>query len=883
MKKALKIIGIVIVVIIIALISIPFLFKNTIKDKVRYAINREVNATVDFSDISLSLFRSFPQASVIVNELSIITAAPFAGDTLVFTDQLSLEMSVKELFKDASEPIAINQIKIDKAFINIKIDSLGRFNYDIAKKDSIVASQTPQDTQGKPFIFDLQNLEINSSRFVYDDQVAKTLFTLDSLQLTGSGDISEQQSEVTLEAYSKIAMAINGVEYLSNNNLALEAVVGIDLEKQRYTFKENTGYINQLPLTFDGYVEVHDKDTEVDIQFKTPSSDFKNFLAVIPQTYSKNLDGITTTGDFMVDGKVKGTVDETTIPTMDIKITSTNASFKYPDLPKSVRNINLKTSLMNTTGKVDDTYINLDQLVFTIDQDVFSAKGNFKNITKNMLVDMAVNGTLNLANLEQAYPIQLEEKLRGVVKANIITAFDMESLEKENYEKIKTSGKATLSNFEYTTPELPDAIKVNEALVNFKPGTITLDKMDIASGKSDIKATGTINNLLGFIFTEQKLKGNFNVQSNTFYVSDFMSQEEAASSTTKKAAEKESSSSSPSSSDFKIPSFLDATLAFTANTVVYDNLNLKNAKGVVKIKEETASLENVTSSLFDGVISLDGNVSTKSQTPTFGMKLNLDNIDIAKSFEGMELLRSLAPIAKALTGMLSTDLELKGNLTSDLSPQLNTLKGNALAEILNAKVNSSETKLLSKLDGALSFIDLDNLDLKDIKTALNFDDGKINVKPFNFEVKGIKITAQGNHSFTNEMNYTVALDLPAKYLGDDLGSTISQLSEEDLSKMTVALPIGISGNFSDPVINLNTKAAVKQLTQQIVATQKDKAKDKLVNKGKGVLSDVLGGASTKKDSTTSTPVKVEDKVKEAAKDILGGFFGKKKKKDTVKN
>lgn len=878
MKKALKIIGIIVVLIIIALISIPFLFKNTIKDKVRYAINREVNATVDFDDISVSLFRSFPQASVIIDKLSIITAPPFAGDTLVFTDQLSLEMSVKELFKDASEPIAINQIKIDEAFINIKIDSLGRFNYDIAKKDSVATSSS--DSQGDPFIFDLQNLEINSSRFVYDDQVSKTLFTLDSLNLKGNGDVSQQQSEVTLEAQSKISMAIDGVEYLSNNTLSLDAVVAIDLEKQRYTFKENTGYINQLPLTFDGYVEVHDNDTEVDITFKTPSSDFKNFLAVIPQTYAKNLDGITTTGDFIVDGTIKGTVDETHIPTMNIKITSNNASFKYPDLPKSVSNINLNTSLMNTTGMVNDTYINLDQLTFTIDQDVFSAKGNFKNITKNMLVDMAVNGTLNLANLGQAYPIQLEEKLQGIVNANVTTAFDMESLEKEDYERIKTSGKATLKNFEYTTPELPNAIKIKEAQVNFKPGTITLDQMNVTSGKSDIKATGTINNFLGFLFTEQQLKGNFNVQSNNFYVNDFMTKGEATASST--STDKEEVTSQPSSK-FKIPSFLDATLAFTAKNVVYDNLNLKNAKGVVKVKDETASLEKVTSNLFDGIIALDGNVSTKSETPTFGMKLNLDNIDIAKSFEGMELLRSLAPIAKALTGMLSTDLELNGNLTSDLTPQLNTLKGNALAEILNAKVNSSETKLLSKLDGALNFIDLDNLDLKDIKTALNFNDGKINVKPFNFEVKGIKITAQGNHSFTNEMNYSVSLDLPAKYLGDDIGSTLSQLSEEDLSSMTVALPIGITGNFADPVINLDTKAAVNQLTQQIVAKQKEKAKDKLVSKGKGVLSDVLGGNSTKKDSSATTPVKAEDKVKEAAKDILGGFFGKKKKKDTVRN
>jgi len=51
-------------------------------------------------------------------------------------------------------------------------------------------------------------------------------------------------------------------------------------------------------------------------------------------------------------------------------LTSKNASFQYPDLPKSVKNIVIDTHIINETGLMNDTYVNLDQLSFTIDQDV---------------------------------------------------------------------------------------------------------------------------------------------------------------------------------------------------------------------------------------------------------------------------------------------------------------------------------------------------------------------------------------------------------------------------------------------------------------------------------------------------------------------------------
>ncbi len=879
MKKALKILGIVFLLFIVAVISIPFLFKDTIKDKVRYIVNEHVNAKVDFADLDISLLRSFPQASVVIDEFSIINNAPFEGDTLAYAKKIALDMSIKELFKTAKDEISVQKVIIDEANIAVKTDVSGNSNIDIAKETKETSEPEPKEEEGV-FTFALEHYEINNSKILYKDDVSEIFLEMTALNHSGDGSVSGQKVLLDTKTNTGASFGMGDTKYLNNNKLQLDAQIELDLENQKYTFKENKALINRLPLEFAGFVQLFDDYTDIDLNFKTPTSDFKNFLAIIPEVYAKNLDGVTTSGDFSIDGMIKGRSDDTYIPKMDIKILSHNASFKYPDLPKGVSNINIDTNIKNETGRVDDTYVKIGNLTFKIDQDAFAAKGSLKNLTKNMIVDMIIKGSLNLANLDKAYPLELEQELNGIVKADINTHFDMQSLEKEQYQNIKTSGTVNISKFTYASPDVPSEIKIESANVNFNPQTIVLDKMTAITGRSDISATGTINNLMGFLFAKQDLKGNFDVNSNVFAVDDFMvSSEEDEEEQTKDEIAK----TATEDETMRIPSFIDATLNFDTKKVFYDNLELNNTKGTVVIKEETAYLKNVTSSIFDGNIALNGNVSTKEKAPTFDMALDLSKIDITESFNDLDLVKGLAPIAKALTGNLSSQIKLNGNLNENLTPILTSLKGNALAEILNAQVSTTQTPFLANLDSKLNFINIDQLNLKDIKTNLSFDDGQINVKPFEFDVEGIKVKAGGSHSFDQNMKYDINLQVPAKYLGDEVGSLMSQLNDQEANTMTVGLPIGISGNFANPKINLNAGDAVKELTQQLISKQKNKLKGEIVGKGEEALTKLLGGSKTPSDSSKTKQNSTEESIKNTAKNILGGFLNRKKKKDTVKN
>ena len=897
MKKAFKIIGIVLLVIVVLLVAAPFLFESQIKDYVRRTANESVDAQVEFSDISLSFFRSFPQATVVIENFSVINNEPFKGDTLALGEELQLEMSIKELFKSADEPKVLDDIKINNTFLNIKVDSLGNANYDIAVKDTTTVAS---DSASTGFSFNLKHYEINNSRVKYLDEGQKLLLDVEELNHQGTGDFSLAESELDTKSNALVSLDFEGVNYLNRNKVSLDAVIQMDLENMRYTFLENEAMINQLPLTFEGFVQVNEDNNEIDLSFQTPSSDFKNFLAVIPATYAKNIENVETSGDFIVNGKIQGIVDETYIPKMDIKVSSDNASFKYPDLPKSVQEINIDLQILNETGILEDTYLTFDNVTFRIDQDKFATNGSIKNLMANMLVDMALQGTLNLANLDQAYPLELEQDLNGILTADVTTQFDMTSIEKEQYQNVKSNGTASIKNFSYKSPEIPNEVKIANARLNFNQGNVRVPELKLTTGQTDITASGNIENLMGFLFTEQNLKGNFNVNSNVFAINDFMIAETKSQSQSEtKTEDTPGEISTPGTNEaVKIPSFLDTEIAFNVNTVIYDNLELKNAKGTIILRDETATLQNITTDIFGGNINLAGNVSTKGSTPTFDMDLALNALNIAESFNGLEMLQGLAPVAQALQGKLQTSLKLNGNLNNDLTPQLSTLAGNALAEILTAEVNPEKLALLSRLDQQLDFINLKDIDLDKLKTRLTFNDGMVQIEPFNFDVKGVNVEVSGGHGFDMNMNYNLSLDVPARMLGSQEGNALSRLSGDELKNMVVALPIGLKGTFQNPQININMEQAVSNLTQKIVAKQKENLKERgqdairdIINKQTGGNQKPQNDSITSQDSTQTqtpktdqTPKSQEEQVKDAARNILGGILKKnQKKKDTTSN
>jgi len=875
MKKTLKRLGLSLLIITVLLIVSPYLFQTQIKDLIRNYINENVNANVSFDDVDLSFVKSFPKAHISIDNVTVTNFTPFEGDTLASIKSAAFNMSIKELFKSKDDgPIVINAIRVDGAALLIKSDINGATNYDITKEKESTPSKT-NDNSTSSVSFSIDHYSITNSSLNYSDAISKTVFQLHNLNHSGTGIFSTNQSELDTKTEVHISLSHDNSNYLNNVSIKLDALIALNLSENRYTFKKNKGFINQLPLEFNGYVKLIETGQEIDIQFSNPESSFKDFLALVPEQYSKNLGQVETSGDFKVNGEIKGLITETTIPSLDINIVSNNARFQYPELPKSVENISINTTIKNTTGNIDDTFIAINTLNFKIDEDEFSGSVILKNLTKNIFVNANIDGTLNLANIAKAYPVSLENELSGILKGKLQTAFDINAINNNAYQRIKNNGNISLSDFTFTSEDIINPIHISKADIKFNTNTVELQSFEATTGTSDFSATGSLQNLLGFLLSDKKLQGHFKATSNKFVVSDFMIENDSDS---------DEIDTKETSESLRIPDFLDCTINASINTLVYDNLNLKDVKGAFIIKDQQAILKDMRSKIFDGGLSLSGSVSTKTEVPEFDLNLGAANFDISESFKSLELLQNLAPIAKIFQGKLNSTLHLTGTLKEDYSPNLNTVSGNALAELLTTDINANEAALFEKLSNNLNFIDFKKLNLKDIKTYLDFENGLVTVKPFKLKYQDIDIQISGAHGFDKTLNYKAVFEVPAKYLGTDINGLIAKIDNKQVNNITIPVTANITGTYSSPSVKTDLSSGISKLTQQLI----DIEKQKLIADGKNKVKDLLGGLlneskkttdSTKTDSTTTN-----NNLSKNITNALGGFLNKKKKKkDSIKN
>ncbi|WP_418499085.1 AsmA-like C-terminal region-containing protein [Flagellimonas sp.] len=900
-KKVLKITVITLLVLIAIVVAIPLFLQGKIEQIIKDKVNNSINATLDFEDASLSLLKNFPNANVELTNISLVNKAPFEGDTLFSSGKIELTMSIKELFKSADEPIVIQKFNVDRAKLNIKVDENENANYDIAKEDESAPSEATEEASSDNFTLNMDSYSITNSEIVYHDLSSGMRLAISEMNHSGTGDLSLEKSQLKTMTGALVSFEMDSTLYLNKNKINLDALIDIDLAESKYSFLENKALVNQLPLVFDGFVKVNEDNQEVDITFKTPSSDFKNFLAVIPEAYSKNIETVQTTGNFEVNGQFKGIVDDEHIPTFKIAINSDNASFKYPDLPKAVRNVFIDTEINNETGITEDTYVDINRLSFTIDEDKFNMNAKIRELMGNTKVDAHMDGRINLANISQAYPVPDDYNLKGILNADVTAGFDMESLEKKQYQNTKMSGNMQLTGFEYASEELKNPVAINNAAMTFNPQTVALNSFEGKTGSTDFNASGTLTNLLGFMFNDEKVEGNFKLTSNQFALNDFMMEETAEAETS--TGEKESTPAPTGEERIKIPSFLDCTVEAAANTVLYDDLKLKNVKGTLVIKDETATVQNLTSDLFGGTLGLTGSVSTKGANSTFDVDLGMNNFNIGESFAGLDLFKVLTPLASAIQGKLNSDIKISGNLKDDFTPNLATISGNLLAELLSPKVDTEKAPLVSALDSKLNFLNTKEINLDGLKTALSFDNGTVKVKPFTLKYKDIAINVAGSHSFEKQLEYKATLDVPAKYLGTEVNKLIAQMNDNSLGEVTIPVTANIGGNFTNPTVSTDLTSGVKTLTTKLVEIQKQKLVNQGKDKAKDLLSDVFkkneGDTTSTKSSgvkealgnllggdkkatttdTTKTTTKEED-VKNTAKSVLGGLLGKKKK-DTV--
>ena len=880
-------------VVLLLLLVLPLILKPKLESLLIAGINDQIDGTFKTEEIDLSLIRHFPNASVSMNRISVVNNVPFDGDTLLLAEYASLDLSFWELIKRGEAPRKIRSFEVEDVQLNLKIDAEGNTNYDLNSEDSEASGDA---TEESPMVFDLSAYQIRNADISYEDLAAGIQFSANNLQHKGSGQISAGFSELITESVAELSLKIKGLSWFEAVPVKLNATLGIDLENDTYSFKRNEAFLRELPLTFTGSIRMLEEAQEWKITVRTPSSEFQNFLALIPEQYSHYQDEYRSAGDFSLSGEIEGIWDEERIPRFDILMVAKNGYLKYAQMPKALEQVQMKTRLVNTTGLAEDTFVEIGNATFSIGSDKVQLQSRITDLLGAVQVDGEAIAAIDLAQLQEAYPSEAWSDLKGRVDGRIASQFTLDQIRAEAYENTKTSGQVKLSRFEFR--EQPDSrlVQINSAAMSFTSSSAEITELHGKMGQTDFNLKGTMTNLLGYLFNDEEVKGNFALRSQTFDLNEFLIDQDDSANDTDSQEEK-----------FEIPGFLDATMQVQADRVLYDDLVLNNVKGDLVISDKSARIENAQSDFLGGSLLADGILRSTGNQPEFSIQLALKDNGIADLLEATSFFEKLAPIANSLQGTMDSRFVIQGNFSDGFNLDYESLSGQAQTELKALNKILGETSLFRGLQQKLDFLEDTDLDLKGLKTVLKFQNGKVEVSPVDFMYKDIAIRVRGSHTFEAEMDYSIKMDVPAHYLGEEVNRLIGQLGDPEIQKIPVPVQVSLTGDYNAPEIRTDLSQSVTKLTTQLVDMQKERAiqrgKDEVKDRiGEifgskedtlstevteptigGVIQDVLGGGAQKEDSlvtaedssTTKTPT-----IQETATGILGSLL-KKKKKDSV--
>jgi hypothetical protein len=404
MKKFLKISGISIGVLLLAMLILPFLFKDKIKGIIDEQIQKNINGKVWYNaeSFSLSLFSHFPNLSVSIDDIGLMSnVKEFKSDTLFAAKQFSLTIDIMSVFGDQ---IKIKGIFLDQPKIVTIFDKSGKLSWDITFPDT--TAQTPA-TPAKPSTMKIaiEKWELKDGTIIYDDETMPMYAALKHVDHTGSGDITADIYD--LKTYTKstdVLVEYGGTTYLNGQTVTADAAMNIDLGKSIYKFLDNEFAINDFKFGFDGAIEMPTDDIKMDITYKAKETAFKNLLSLVPAVYNKDFEKVKTDGIIGFDGYVKGIYNDKTMPGFGLNMFIKNGFFQYPDLPDAVKNIRMDLHVDDKDGIMDHILVDLKEFHMEMGQNPVDAR-LLMNGMNPYNIDANVAAKIKLEEVEKFYPI----------------------------------------------------------------------------------------------------------------------------------------------------------------------------------------------------------------------------------------------------------------------------------------------------------------------------------------------------------------------------------------------------------------------------------------------------------------------------------------------
>ncbi len=582
-KKFLKILVFTVIGLLLALILLPYVYGDEIKDGLKDAINNEINAEVDFDDIGVSFLKSFPDVQVRLDGFTIEGKDTFKDVMLAEIETIDIDLSLTSVIKK-SEPYQIRSFTAHQPHINLWVTKDNQANYLITKP-----SETTSSYNGE-----IEKYEVIDGVVTYRNDVSSMSMSIGNLNHTGKGNFTQDEFDlITDTKLEDLTLKVDGINYLKGASASANGTLLMDLLNEKYTLGKNKMRLNGLDFELNGYFQFKGEDLYQELSLNADQCDFGKLFSLVPGAYTADYKDAEIYGEGNITADVKGIYDAVTgrYPAFHLDLNTKDGRIKYPLLPNSIGVKSFDMRINHAGNDLSRVDITIPAYDVRLGSDRIHGNMDVIWSENNADIDGKMTGNMNLESWKDFLPLEKTTSLQGKLDIDAIIKSDLKTIQSEQYEDVVFSGNASVENLDVEMEGSP-RIKVERLNLTADPEKLLFKGEKMYYGASDFDLEGSIYKPLEYI-TDNKVEGLISFKGNRLQASDFLVTDTTA--------------TTAPSTPVDLPA-LDLTIDGEVQELIYDRWTLKNLRSNAQVKDGSVVLEKLTGHIEGDAFALSGKI-----------------------------------------------------------------------------------------------------------------------------------------------------------------------------------------------------------------------------------------------------------------------------------
>lgn len=817
---------------------------------VRSQLSKRLEREVRFEGVALSIW---PPVRLSVKELQLAEPDGFANGPAFAATSMDLDLdAVALLFK---RQVRVRRLELVEPKLHLLLHEDGSTNF-----DGLTKPAEKEPAAGKPLDLDVREFKIADGGVVLDDVRARrrTSFRVDtktSLKYERGGERVATSGETVIRELMRGPIAAKNSSELDQGLAKLEWKLEhkgkYDAPGKRLALEDLALQLGGARFSLSGLVDHAGDHPRYDLKAKGEDLDLQQLLAWATVADAQAVKGITGSGRLTFDLAARGVQAPGAIPALTGTAKLTHGAFRYEGAAADVKNLAFD-------AQFQPDRVTLPNIRGVVSGQPVAGRVQLSRFA-DPLVDFAMRGRLDLSAIGPLLAPK-DTKLAGDATVDVSGTGRV-----ADPGSLALLGAALLKDVSVESEKLPKKIEKVNGRLDFSQARATVRGLSVQAGKSSYVLDATVTRPLASLAEIGKVEpagATFTFRSPHLDLADLL----------------------PAAPGAPFLPNVRGTGVVDIARLIQGRLDVTGVHADVKMSPGALESPAFAFAGYGGRVSGTARFDLKdTRNPAYAVHAMVDKVKAA------DILRTWTPVENLVEGTLSSTFDFTGvgNTPETLKRTL-MLKG--LASLAEGRIRPGAA--MEEIARVVKMPKLKDSPIASTEFPFRVESGRVITDAVTIKgPNGDEHRLAGAVGFDGSLDYAVSLTLPpAAIEALDARSAMAAGALMDPQGRMI-LDLRVTGTAKAPRVALDSRAMAARVAgraSDLLAEQREKIEKDAREAARQILREKLGGP---RDSTAKPidPGAIRDTLRSAAKDLLDGFLGKKKKPlppppaDTIKS